>query len=146
MLSEVYPSDKLLVVEYDVGDPAHSVEALFQKIHEHFGRIDVVVNNAGYALNSVVEGSTDEEARNQFEVNFWGAVRISCEVRTCVCQRIGVTDRDARLSNISVNTTRPQAAFSTSRLSVHSERLQPLYIILRAKPVRPHDFMKEAFV
>ena len=84
MLTEAYSSDKLLVVEHDVGNPAHNVEALFKKVHEHFGRIDVIVNNAGYGLNSVVEGTTDEEARNQFEVNFWGAVRISREVRICI--------------------------------------------------------------
>lgn len=94
VLAEAYPSDKLFVVEYDVGNPAHSVEPLFKKVHEHFGRIDVVVNNAGYGLNSVVEGTSDEDARNQFEVNFWGAARISREVRTCRSSlRIGVPDQ-----------------------------------------------------
>jgi len=78
-LTEAYSSDKLFVVEHDVGNPSDSVEGLFEKVHKHFGRIDVIINNAGYGLNSVVEGTTDEEARNQFEVNFWGAVRISCE-------------------------------------------------------------------
>ena len=48
-----------------------------------FAHIDVLANNAGYGPNGVVE-STTEEARNQFEVNFWGAVRISSEVRTCI--------------------------------------------------------------
>jgi NAD(P)-dependent dehydrogenase (short-subunit alcohol dehydrogenase family) len=78
-LTAAYPSDKLFVVEYDVGNPAESVEALFEKIHKHFGQIDVVVNNAGYGLNSVVESTSDEDARYQFEVNFWGPVRISRE-------------------------------------------------------------------
>ncbi|KAF8134284.1 NAD(P)-binding protein [Boletus edulis] len=78
-LSAAYPSDKLLVVEYDVGNPSQSADVLFDKVHKHFGRIDVVVNNAGYGLNGVVEGTSDEDARYQFEVNFWGAVRISRE-------------------------------------------------------------------
>ncbi|KAI9573516.1 NAD(P)-binding protein [Boletus coccyginus] len=79
-LTAAYPSDKLFVVEYDVGNPAHSAGALFQNVHRHFGRIDVVVNNAGYGLSGVVEATSDEDARYQFEVNFWGAVRISREV------------------------------------------------------------------
>lgn len=79
-LAATYPSDKLFVVEYDVGNPAHSAVELFEKIHKHFGRIDVVVNNAGFGLSSVVEAASDEDARYQFEVNFWGAVRISREV------------------------------------------------------------------
>ncbi|KAF8431455.1 hypothetical protein L210DRAFT_3487663 [Boletus edulis BED1] len=78
-LSAAYPSDKLLVVEYDVGNPAHSAQALFDKVHTHFGRIDVVVNKAGYALSGVVESISEEDARTQFDVNFWGAVRISRE-------------------------------------------------------------------
>jgi NAD(P)-dependent dehydrogenase (short-subunit alcohol dehydrogenase family) len=78
-LSASYPSDKLLVLQHDVGNPSHSAEALFENVHKHFGRIDVVVNNAGYGLNSVVEATSDEDARYQFEVNFWGAVRISRE-------------------------------------------------------------------
>lgn len=105
VLSEAYSSDKLLVVEYDVGNPNHSVEALFEKVHNHFGRIDVVANNAGYGLNSVVEGTTDEEARNQLEVNFWGAVRITREV--CICrsiQLVGSPDYFIRPSSTSVNT------------------------------------------
>ncbi|KAN0091564.1 NAD(P)-binding protein [Tylopilus felleus] len=78
-LSASFPSDKLLVLQHDVGNPSHSAEALFENVHKHFGRIDVVVNNAGYGLNSVVEATSDEDARYQFEVNFWGAVRISRE-------------------------------------------------------------------
>ena len=97
-LTAAYPSDKLFVVEYDVGNPAQSAEALFEKIHKHFGRIDVVVNNAGYGLNSVVEGTSDEDARYQFEVNFWGAVRISREVGAYrVDPRIHVSDHISRL-------------------------------------------------
>ncbi|TFK79829.1 NAD-P-binding protein, partial [Polyporus arcularius HHB13444] len=41
--------------------------------------LDVVVNNAGYAVSGVVEGVSDEEARKQIEVNFWAPVKISRE-------------------------------------------------------------------
>lgn len=56
---------------------------LFENVHRHFDRVDVVVNNAGYDLNGVVEGASDEDACYQLDVNFWGAVRISREVRIC---------------------------------------------------------------
>ena len=45
-----------------------------------FGRLDVVVNNAGYGLCGEVEATSDEQARYQMEVNFWGPVRMSREV------------------------------------------------------------------
>lgn len=119
VLYEAYASDKLLVVEYDVGNPTQNVEALFEKVHRHFGRIDVVVNNAGYGLNSVVEGTSDEDARYQFEVNFWGAARISREVRTCPpgrsCRSAFLT-HFPRLSSTSENTKPLLAESSTFRL------------------------------
>jgi NAD(P)-dependent dehydrogenase (short-subunit alcohol dehydrogenase family) len=43
--------------------------------------VDVVVNNAGYALKGEVEAISDEQAMKQMEVNFWAPVRISREVR-----------------------------------------------------------------
>ncbi len=40
------------------------------------GRLDVLVNNAGYMLGGVVEEITVEEAKAQFETNFFGVVRM----------------------------------------------------------------------
>ncbi|KAG9235430.1 hypothetical protein BJ875DRAFT_399165 [Amylocarpus encephaloides] len=52
------------------------IEAAFQKAVETFGRVDVVVNNAGYGLSGPFEELSEEQARTQMEVNFWGL--ISC--------------------------------------------------------------------
>ncbi|KAI0658708.1 hypothetical protein C8Q70DRAFT_934218 [Cubamyces menziesii] len=76
-LTAVHDPSKLLVVEHDVSDTTKSADTLISRIVNHFGRLDVVVNNAGYGLSGVVEGTPDEAARAQFEVNFWAPVRIS---------------------------------------------------------------------
>jgi len=52
------------------------VKATFAKAIEKFGRVDVVVNNAGYAVLGEVEVCPIESARDQFEVMFWGPVFI----------------------------------------------------------------------
>ncbi|KAI0757925.1 hypothetical protein C8Q74DRAFT_1302174 [Fomes fomentarius] len=72
-----YTSSKLLIIEYDPADASFPVSTLLERTASHFGRLDVVVNNAGYAVNGVVEGISDEDARKQLEVNFWAPVRIS---------------------------------------------------------------------
>ncbi|KAI0328197.1 NAD(P)-binding protein [Cubamyces sp. BRFM 1775] len=76
-LTSAHTPSELLVLEYDIADPTKSADDLISRIVSHFGRLDVVVNNAGYGLNGVVEGTPDEAARAQLEVNFWAPVRIS---------------------------------------------------------------------
>lgn len=59
---------------------------MFEKTKEHFGRLDVVVNNAGYAVQGEAEGIEDQEARKLMDVLFWGAVDISKKVCCVVFQ------------------------------------------------------------
>ncbi|KAI0328199.1 NAD(P)-binding protein [Cubamyces sp. BRFM 1775] len=76
-LTALHGPAELLVIEHDVADTTKPADDLIARIVGHFGRLDVVVNNAGYGLNAIVEGTPDETARAQFEVNFWAPVRIS---------------------------------------------------------------------
>ncbi|KAF9809729.1 hypothetical protein IEO21_07296 [Rhodonia placenta] len=77
-LAEEFGTDQLLVLKLDVTNHQQILDT-FAEAGKHFGRIDVVFNNAGYALLADVEGATEEAARAVFEVNFWGAVNVSKE-------------------------------------------------------------------
>jgi len=68
--------DAVLPVALDVTDPAAARAALNAAV-ERFGRIDVLVNNAGYANVSPIESTDDEDFRTQFETNFWGVYHVT---------------------------------------------------------------------
>jgi short-subunit dehydrogenase len=65
----------LEVVQLDV-DSDESVIDTINKIVNKNNRIDIIVNNAGYALGGALEETSMEEMRKQFETNFFGAVRV----------------------------------------------------------------------
>jgi NAD(P)-dependent dehydrogenase (short-subunit alcohol dehydrogenase family) len=65
----------LQVIQLDV-DSDHSVLDAVNTIMRERGRIDIVINNAGYALAGPFEETSMEEIRAQFETNFFGAVRV----------------------------------------------------------------------
>ncbi|KAH9939452.1 hypothetical protein B0H21DRAFT_698452 [Amylocystis lapponica] len=77
-LVEKYPASQLLVLPLDVTNEAQIIAA-FEEAKKHFGRLDVVVNNAGYGLEGEIEATTDEDARRQIEVLFWGPVNVTKE-------------------------------------------------------------------
>jgi NAD(P)-dependent dehydrogenase (short-subunit alcohol dehydrogenase family) len=68
--------DAVLPVPLDVTDPAATRAALETGV-ERFGRLDVIVNNAGYANVAPIETGSDEDFRTQFETNFWGVYHVS---------------------------------------------------------------------
>jgi NAD(P)-dependent dehydrogenase (short-subunit alcohol dehydrogenase family) len=74
-LAAAHP-DRLELLPLDVRD-RDAVHGVVDRAVELFGRIDVVVNNAGAMLLGMVEEATEEQIRNQFDVNFFGAVWVS---------------------------------------------------------------------
>ncbi len=59
----------------DVQKP-ETIQKAAKWIEEHYGRLDVLVNNAGYGSLGPVEETTDEEMIRQFDVNVFGCVRM----------------------------------------------------------------------
>jgi len=68
--------DNVLPITLDVTDKA-AVDAAVNRAHDHFGRLDVVVNNAGFGLFGTVEEVSEAQARAQIETNLFGALWVT---------------------------------------------------------------------
>jgi NAD(P)-dependent dehydrogenase (short-subunit alcohol dehydrogenase family) len=74
-LAEKY-GDALLPLTLDVDDRQADFDAVKQA-HDHFGRLDVVINNAGYGQFGMIEELSEQEARAQIETNVFGALWVT---------------------------------------------------------------------
>jgi NAD(P)-dependent dehydrogenase (short-subunit alcohol dehydrogenase family) len=68
--------DRLLALQLDVDDRAADFAAV-QQAHDRFGRLDIVVNNAGYGQFGAIEELSEDEFRAQIETNLFGALWIT---------------------------------------------------------------------
>ena len=68
------PHPSIVPLQLDVNDAA-SLEAAVRQIVQSEGRLDAVVCNAGNGIYGPVEGTLDQEARAQFETNYFGALK-----------------------------------------------------------------------
>ena len=78
-LNYLEDSPNVLKLKLDVTSPS-DISAVVAASVERFGRIDVLINNAGYGLMGDFESIPDVEARKEFETNFWGTVNMTREV------------------------------------------------------------------
>jgi len=70
-----YPGNSL-ILSLDVTKPA-SIAKAHDDALAHFGRIDVLVNNAGYGLTGAIEEVSDEEFMPMFETNVFGLIHVT---------------------------------------------------------------------
>ncbi|KAK0636695.1 short-chain dehydrogenase, partial [Bombardia bombarda] len=75
-LSYLPDGPSTLKLALDVTSPA-SIDAAIGAAVARFGRLDVVVNNAGYLLSGDTENATDADARRSVDTNFWGVVDVT---------------------------------------------------------------------
>ena len=71
--------EQILAVPMDVTKREQVQQALAKAV-DHFGRIDVLINNAGYGIVGALEETPEEELRQQMETNFFGAIAVMQEV------------------------------------------------------------------
>lgn len=76
-LIEKYP-DTARAIKLDVTNKEDVKNAIKEAV-EQFDRIDVLVNNAGYALVGAIEETSDEQIRQQFDTNFFGVLNVTRE-------------------------------------------------------------------
>lgn len=68
--------DAVLPIQLDVND-RDACFAAVNKAAAHFGRIDVLINNAGFGLFGAIEETTEQQARAQIETNFFGLLWVT---------------------------------------------------------------------
>lgn len=68
--------DAVLPIQLDVTDRDADFDAV-KRAADHFGGLDVVVNNAGYGHFGMVEELTEDDVRSQMETNFFGALWVT---------------------------------------------------------------------
>lgn len=104
------------MVAMDVDSDA-SVEAALAAVLQRAGRIDAVVNNAGWALAGAVEDTTADEARAQLETNFMGVWRVCRAVLPAM--RAAGRGHIVNIGSIGGRVGLPfQAAYSASKFAV----------------------------
>ena len=111
-----YP-DRVRAVALDVTDP-QAARAAVEATIEAFGRLDVVVNNAGYANSAPIEEMTDDDFRGQVEANLYGVVNVTrAALPVMRKQRSGVL---VQVSSIGgrVGGTPGMGAYQTAKFAV----------------------------
>ncbi len=74
-LAEKYP-EQLYAIELDVTDYSQVYDAVAEAA-AHFGRIDVLVNNAGFGITGAAEAFTELQVRSQLETNLYAPIEIT---------------------------------------------------------------------
>jgi NADP-dependent 3-hydroxy acid dehydrogenase YdfG len=82
--------DNILPVQLDVNNRQDVISAVNQ-VATHFGSIDILINNAGYGLFGTVEETTEQQARDQMETNFFGLLWVTQAVLPIMRQqKVGI--------------------------------------------------------
>jgi NAD(P)-dependent dehydrogenase (short-subunit alcohol dehydrogenase family) len=98
-LSYLPDSPKLLKLALDVTS-RESITTTIDTTLQHFGRLDVLVNSAGYAVTSELESFPEEEARQQMETMFWGPVHLTKEA-ICIFREVNTPNQGGTIVQVS---------------------------------------------
>ena len=107
-----------------------SVRRAVEQIVQEAGRIDILVNNAGFGISGAVEFTDTEEAKRQFDVNFFGMVRMNRAVIAVMRKQGG--GRIVNLSSVAAPVPIPfQTYYAASKAAINS------YTMALANELRP---------
>lgn len=105
-------------IKCDVTDEAQIAAAVGQVMAES-GRIDILINNAGFGISGAVEFTDTAEAQRLFDVNFFGMVRMNHAVLPLMRQQGG--GRIVNLSSVAAPVPIPfQTYYSAGKAAVNS--------------------------
>jgi NAD(P)-dependent dehydrogenase (short-subunit alcohol dehydrogenase family) len=134
--------DRAITLPLDVTDAAQARAAIDAAVRA-FGRIDVVVNNAGYGALGALEELTDDELHRQFETNVFGALNVTrAALPQLRRQRSGHIVQLSSLSGVVPNAGEGAYAGSKSALEGLSESLakEVAHLGIRVTIVQPGPF------
>ena len=122
----------------DVTDEARMREVV-GLITEREGRIDVLINNAGFGISGAVEFTKLEDAKRQLDVNFFGTVNTTKAVLPVM--RAAGGGRVICVSSVAAVTPIPfQAYYSASKAAINA------YVMALANEVRAHGIKVSALM
>lgn len=111
-------AEGIIHITADVTDEV-SVDMAISRIISEQGRIDILINNAGYGISGAVEFTSTDEARKLFDVNFFGTVRMTEKVIPYMRQNGG--GRIVNISSVAAAVPIPfQTFYSASKAAVSS--------------------------
>ena len=113
----------------DVTDEAQAAAAV-KEVVDREGRLDVLINNAGFGISGAVEFTPPSEARRQFDVNFFGMVNMNKAALSVMREQGG--GRIVCMSSVAAPIAIPfQAYYSASKAAVRT------YCLALHEEVRP---------
>jgi len=108
-------------IQGDVTDEKQA-EAAVRRVVEKEGRLDVLINNAGFGISGAVEFTPPSEARRQFDVNFFGMVNMNKAALGVMREQGG--GRIVSMSSVAAPIAIPfQAYYSASKAAVRTYSL-----------------------
>jgi len=89
LLTAEFPSSNLFTAQVDVSKQDES-EAFIKQVVDNWGRIDVLINNAGISMRALVSEVSVQTLQNVMDINFWGTVYCTKAALPSIKQNKGV--------------------------------------------------------